>query len=111
MGGEVVFALYRPKPGKADALLGLVRGHVRTLREEGLATDRPVVLLRARSDGTLVEVFEWVSGASAAEAHENVRVQEIWTAMEGVCDFVRWADLAEAAQRFPHFDPVDDLPA
>jgi hypothetical protein len=109
VGGEVVFALYRPKPGRERALLDVLGRHVRTLRAEGLATERPVTLLRARSDGTLIEVFEWVSGASAAEAHENARVQEIWTAMEALCDFVRLSDLSESSQRFPHFDPIDDI--
>jgi quinol monooxygenase YgiN len=109
VAGEIVFALYRPRPGKANALLDVLRTHVPTLRAEGLATSRPVVLARARSDGTLVEVFEWASGSAAAEAHQNARVQAIWSAMEGLCDFVRWADLAEAAERFPHLDPVDDV--
>ena len=38
MNGVVVSVAYRPKPGKEEELLALVRGRVPTLRKEGLVT-------------------------------------------------------------------------
>ena len=76
--GNVVMAMYRPKPGKDDALRAVIARHVPRLRELGLATSRPVALLQA-GDGTYVEIFEWAPGGAAA-AHTNAAVMEIWNA-------------------------------
>jgi hypothetical protein len=103
--GEVVFAAYRPKAGKADVLRELVRGHVATLREIGLATARPATVVSAE-DGTLIEIFEWVAGG-AQQAHDHPRVQEIWGAMGDVCDFVALSEIAETARPFSHYTPVE----
>ena len=111
MPGEIVTALYRPRPGKEGALRALLKRHVATLRAEGLATRRPVVLMRSRADRTYVEVFEWATAESAGEAHVNPRVAEIWKGMGEVCDMLTLADLKEATERFPHFEPVDGLEA
>ena len=50
MSGPVVIAIYNPKPGQARALEEILAEHVPTLRQEELATARPVVLLRS-ADG------------------------------------------------------------
>ena len=109
MSGAIVLALYRPKEGKEAALLDLLRGHVPLLRKEGLATDRPVLLLKSREDGTLIEIFEWTSSAAADQAHSNPRVREVWSAMGEVADFGPLSQLAETARPFPHFDPLDGV--
>jgi hypothetical protein len=106
---EVVTAIYRPRPGKEQALRAVLRRHVPTLRAEGLATPRPVVLLRSRKDGTYLEVFEWATADAAGEAHANPRVGEVWKAIGEAAEALTLADLAEATERFPHFEPVNDL--
>lgn len=103
---RIVIAAYRPKPGKADVLLSEVRDHVHLLRSEGLATDRHSVVMRAK-DGTIVEVFEWASPAAIDEAHENPRVQAMWTRFEQVCDYVPLNMLYETGEMFAEFSPVD----
>jgi len=60
MPGVCVIAAYRPKPGKEDGLLELVRSRVPTLRQEGLVSDRAPTIMRA-GDGTIIEVSEWKS--------------------------------------------------
>jgi hypothetical protein len=57
MPGVCVIVAYRPKPGKEDGLLELVRSRVPTLRQEGLVSDRAPTIMRAR-DGTIIEVSE-----------------------------------------------------
>jgi len=104
--GEMVIACYRPKPGKDADLLELVRGHVPALREQGLATERPVIVLRA-SDGTIVEVFEWRSAEAVERAHHDPVVQRLWERFMLVSDFGTLAELPGSSEPFPHFEPID----
>ncbi len=103
--GDIVIAAYRPKAGQDAALLQLVKAHVPLLRRLGLATDRPATAMRAK-DGTIVEVFEWHTGAIAA-AHENPDVLALWAKYDAVCDHVPLHDLPEARTLFAEFEPID----
>lgn len=103
---RIVIAAYRPKPGKADILLAEVRDHTHLLRSEGLATDRPATVMRAK-DGVIVEVFEWASPAAIEEAHGNPRVQQMWTRFAACSDTVPLNTLFESADMFAEFEPVD----
>ena len=109
MTGQVVIALYRPKPGKDAAVETILRRHVPTLRAAGLATSRPVTLLKSFTDGTYLEIFEWVDGEAAQKAHVHPEVEKIWGALDDVASFVTIGQLAEAGSRFPHFRPVDGV--
>ena len=104
-GRSVVIVAYRPKPGKDADLLQLTREHLTILREEGLATAREAIVCRA-ADGTIIEVFEWEAGGTAA-AHGNERVKALWARYWDACDIVKLQDLAEAAQMFAGFAPVE----
>lgn len=78
--GRFVIVAFKPKPGQEEALLAEIRQHVPTLRAEGLATGRPAYVMRA-GDGTLVEVFEWVSEEAIQQAHQpgcGSDVGEVW---------------------------------
>ena len=77
MPGVCVIVAYRPKPGKGDELLELVRSRVPTLRKEGLVSDRTSTIMRAR-DGTIVEVSEWKSREAIDAAHKNPNVLAMW---------------------------------
>jgi hypothetical protein len=103
---RLVIAAYRPKPGKEAVLLAEVRDHHALLRSEGLATDRAPTIMRA-SDGTIVEVFEWASPAAIEEAHANPRVQAMWGRFFACCDAVPLNRLAETANMFAEFAPVE----
>ena len=106
MAAEIVMALYRPKPGKEAEIEVLVNRHVPLLRAEGLATDRPTIVVRS-DDGTLIEVFEWDTSESPVPPHQIPAVKEIWDAMEAVADFAALGDLAEGSTPLPSFAPVD----
>ena len=103
--GVMVTALFRPKPGQADALMACMRDHMPVLRSQGLATERPNTILRAK-DGTLVEIFEWVSQAAIDSAHRNAEVARLWDRYAACCDYVTLGDLAEAREMFPSFELV-----
>jgi hypothetical protein len=105
MKPEVVFALYRPRPGKDADLRRLIAEHLPVLRRLELVTDRPALLVRAK-DGTYVEVFEWRTSESATLAHQHPEVAKVWEAMGEIADFPALESLAEAKERFSHFEPV-----
>jgi len=106
MPGVCVIVAYRPKPGKEDDLLELVRSRVPTLRKEGLVSDRAPTIMRAR-DGTIVEVSEWKSREAIDAAHKNPNVLAMWEKFFDVCDCVPLNTLAEASEMFASFEPID----
>jgi len=107
MSGVVAIVAYRPKPGKENELVDLVRGRVPTLRKEGLVTDRPPTIMRA-SDGTIIEVSEWKSREAIDAAHRNPNVLAMWNKFFALCDCVPLKSLAEAEEMFAGFEPVPD---
>ena len=107
MSGVVVIVAYRPKPGKENELVDLVRSRVPTLRKEGLVSDRVPTIMRSR-DGTIVEVSEWKSREAIDAAHKNPNVLAMWNQFFALCDCVPLKSLAEAEEMFAGFEPVPD---
>jgi len=107
MPGVCVIVAYRPKPGRGNELLELVRSRVPTLRKEGLVSDRAPAIMRAR-DGTIVEVSEWKSREAIEAAHKNPNVLAMWEKFLALCDCVPLNTLAEAKEMFAGFEPVEE---
>lgn len=107
MDGVIVIVGYRPKPGKENELLDLVRNRVPTLRKEGFVTDREPIIMRA-GDGTIIEVSEWKSQAAIDAAHKNANVWAMWEKFFAACDFVPLKNLPEAAEMFAGFAPISE---
>ena len=103
--GSISIACYRPRPGSEEALLELVRNHLPPLRALGLVTERAPVVMRT-ADGTIVEVFEWVSQEAIRSAHENPVVLDLWKRFEAVCWYETPSNLAEFQNMFAHFAPI-----
>lgn len=109
MPAAIVTVVYKVKPGQDVALRDLLKRHIVALRASGLITARARLLLKAQG-GFYVEIFEWKDGeASAQAAHAHPDVGGIWHSMGMVCDFACLAELREATQPFPHFEPIGDL--
>ena len=107
MSGVVVIVAYRPKPGKENELVDLVRSRVPTLRKEGLVSDRVPTIMRSR-DGTIIEVSEWKSREAIDAAHKNSNVLAMWNKFFALCDCIPLNTLAEAKEMFAGFEPVAD---
>ena len=103
--GELVIAVYRPRPGKSKALDAVVRRHVPTLRKLKLATKHPSVVMKA-DDGVVVELFEWASRSAVSKAHRHPGVLKLWKAFEKCSTFGTLAKLPGAGSPFPHFKAV-----
>ena len=106
MNSIIAVVAYRPKAGKDEQLLELVRSRVPTLRNERLATDRVPVIMRSR-DGTIVEVSEWKSREAIDAAHKNPNVWAMWEKFFAVCDCVPLNTLPETANIFASFTPIE----
>lgn len=103
-------AIFKPHPGKDAEVLELIKRHVPTLRREGLATDHPVLLLKA-ADGSLIEIASWKSEAASRSAPDNPTVMALWNAFARCCDFQKLKNLAEAQNEFAHFERLDGVVA
>jgi hypothetical protein len=103
--GRIVIVAYRPKPGKADELVRLTAGHLPLLRARGLITARAGIAMQA-ADGTVIEVFEWISPEAIEQAHADTEVQALWRRFGEVCDYVPVGQVPEAASLFSEFSPV-----
>jgi quinol monooxygenase YgiN len=107
VNGIIVIVAYRPKPGRGNETLDLVRSRVPTLRKEGLVTDRTPTIMRAR-DGTIVEVSEWRSPEAVDAAHKNPNVLAMWNKFFEVCDCIPLNGLSESEEMFAGFEPIPD---
>jgi hypothetical protein len=103
--GSISVACYKPKSGCEEALLALVRDHLPPLRAAGLVTARESIVMRT-ADGTIIEVFEWVSQDAIASAHSHPVVLELWKKFEAVCTYEIPSNVAEFRSLFSHFEPV-----
>jgi hypothetical protein len=108
---KTVIAAYRPKPGKDLQLRKLVKQHRRALDAAKLTTSRPSLLLRANSDGTVLEIFEWISAKAADEAHQHPAVREMWRKFTEIADFVPLSAVQEADKAFSHFEALNPAPS
>ena len=103
--GSISMACYGPRPGCEETLAELVRNHLPPLRAQGLVTDRDSIVMRA-ADGTIIEVFEWVSREAIEGAHKNPAVLDLWKRFEAVCWYETPSNIAEFQNMFSHFEAV-----
>lgn len=103
---RIVIACYKPKPGKAERLEELLETHLRILQSIGLATDRQSIVMKA-TDGTVIEVFEWVSKEAIESAHNHPKVLEMWREYSDACDYVPLRTLDETSDMFAEFTPFN----
>jgi len=103
--GSIAVACYKPRPGKETALLELVAKHLPQLRAEGLVTERTPMVMRCK-DGTVVEIFEWVSQEAIAGAHKNQAVLDLWKKFEAVCWYETPSNIPEFQNMFSHFEAL-----
>jgi hypothetical protein len=104
--GKIVIACYKPKENKTTALKALMKTHLPRLREQGLVTAREPIMMEA-ADGTIVEIFEWLSEEAIQNAHKNPAVLQMWGEYTEVCDYAPVGSLPEAGNLFSGFEPVD----
>ena len=104
--GKIVIVGYKPKENQAAALKELMKTHLPRLKKENLVTDRESIMMEA-ADGTIIEVFEWISDEAIRNAHTNPEVLKMWDEYAAVCDYIPVGSIAEAGDLFSNFEPVN----
>ncbi|MFZ1323159.1 MAG: hypothetical protein WAT71_16490 [Ignavibacteria bacterium] len=104
--GILVIACFKPKEGKENELLVVIKDHMPVLRKEGLITDRECIVMRSEN-GSILEVFEWKSQEEIDKAHKNPNVLDLWKRFEDSCTYESLSTLDESAKMFPGFKPVN----
>ena len=103
--GIVAIATYRPKPGKEHDFLRLLQTHIPTLRAQNLICEAPAYTMRS-TNGTILEVFEWVSDEAKGKAHESPAVMNCWNQFFPLADIVSLESLEEAKAPFASFERI-----
>jgi hypothetical protein len=104
--GEIVIACYQPKPDKEKETARLAEGHYQVLQKLGFVSERRPMIFQAEN-GTILEIFEWVSSDVAHMAHDHPEVAAYWERMAQNCSFVAPSTLAEMQKPFCHFKPLN----
>jgi hypothetical protein len=102
----LAFATYKPKEGKNNELLDLVKQHQGVLRQYEFITPKAGFVAKSQ-DGTIIEVFEWTGMPAVDAAHQHPAVQNIWEKMTPIADFIPMKNLPEAGRPFPGFEIID----
>jgi hypothetical protein len=102
MQRQLAFAMYKPKEGKEQELEQILEQHIPVLREYGLISEREAYTVQSK-DGTVIEIFEWMSEEAKAVAHQHPAMRSLWGRMMAACTFPTMSDLPEAKKGFPNF--------
>ena len=104
--GHTVIVACKPKPGKEAALKELMNTHLPILKKEGLVRDKESYIMEA-ADGTIVEVFEWLSEEATRQAHTNPAVLKMWGEYAEICDYIPIGTLPEGVNLFSGFKALN----
>src|SRR5687767_13332149 len=101
--GNIV--IYRPKEGRENDLLELVKKHWAAANKAGLTTDEPARVWKATDKRTgkmsIVERFFWADEQSSSRAHHEPAVQAIWAPMDEVLEDMTILAIEEVAGHPP----------
>ena len=95
--GVLTQVVYRPKKGKEDELLALVKKHGPALESTGLITGPKPLAHRARNVRTgevfFVERFEWRDEKASGIAHQTPEIMAVWEPMTPILESLEIAVL------------------
>ncbi len=100
--GRIVTACFKPNEGSTTDLLSLLKSHLSYLRERGLATNREPITMKSEN-GTIIEIFEWVSDEAVAIAEQDEGVLKLWAQFSEISEYVPIGILEETNNIFSGF--------
>jgi hypothetical protein len=103
---QISITCYQPKEGKEEELKALVKEHLPVLHQQQLVTARKAIVMEVKN-GTIIEVFEWVSDDAIGKAHNNPAVQALWARFNELSDYVAPSILEECQHIFSGFRAID----
>ena len=106
MESRITIAVYKPFTGKENDLESLAATHHQRLLDLHLVTDRRPIIMKSE-DGTILEVFEWLSKEAINAAHSNPAVLQMWSEFGALCEFLPTAAVKEIGNMFSEFTPMN----
>ncbi len=106
--GRIAIAAYRVKEGMEEHFRSALRDDVLVMREEGLLSARPALILRAGAD-VYLEIVEWADDDAPTRSSENERVLAVWTRKRSLAEYVTLADVPGSDRLFPSFEQVEGI--
>ncbi len=102
----VAICTYRVKSGKEAEFVRLLQRHWPTLRDLGMADERPSLVFQGadESGGTVItEILTWKDGNMPNRAHEIPSVMALWEPMGMCCE----SRLGRPSMEFPQVRKLD----
>lgn len=90
----------KPYQGKESAIIRKLKEHDATLRKMGYTTGRPVIWMRGKKEGHIIEVAEWRSLQKVEESQQDPALQGLWAEFDNLTTNTRLADLPDAKERY-----------
>ncbi len=103
--GLIAIGAYRVHAGHEELFLEALRQDLVTMRDEGLISDWPAMILKAGTD-VYLQVVEWADDDAPARSSENERVMAIWTQKRTHSDYLSLAQVPGADRLFPSFEEI-----
>lgn len=106
MNSRITIVVYKPFFGKESELDSLVATHHSRLLDLKLVTDRRPIIVKSE-DGSVLEIFEWLSKDAINAAHSNPAVLAMWNEFTSVCQYLPTSAVKEIGNMFSEFTPVN----
>ena len=103
--GLIAIGAYRVREGHEELFLEALRQDIVTMRDEGLISDWPAMILKAGSD-VFLQVVEWADDSAPARSSSNENVMAIWTKKRNHAEYLSLAQVPGADRLFPSFEEI-----
>ncbi len=103
--GMIAIGAYRVNPGHEERFLEALRQDIATMRDEGLISDWPAMILKAGTD-VYLQLVEWADDDAPGRSSENERVMAVWTQKRTHSDYLSLSEVPGADRLFPSFEEV-----
>ncbi len=106
--GLIAIGAYRVREGRQELFLEALRQDLVTMREEGLISDWPAMILKAGSD-VYLQLVEWADADAPSRSSRNERVLAMWTKKRTMADYLSLAEVPGADRLFPSFEEIPTI--
>ena len=103
--GMIAIGAYRVHEGREDEFLEALRQDLVTMREEGLISDWPAMILKAGTN-VYLQLVEWADEDAPGRSSSNERVMAIWTKKRILSDYLSLSEVPGAERLFPSFEEI-----
>ena len=103
--GMIAIGAYRVHADHEEPFLEALRQDIVTMREEGLISDWPAMILKAGTD-VFLQMVEWADDGAPARSSSNDRVMAVWTQKRTHADYLSLSQVPGADRLFPSFEEI-----